>query len=326
MTRARTVAALAAALGAGAWAAWITEPLESTSSSAACGPPPLDSPHAGMLFVPGGSFTMGSDAAFPEEGPAHEVTVEDFWMDRTEVTNEQFAAFVAATGYVTLAERGVRSAAALDAPVLAGSAVFAPQFADGALPGLEGWWRFVPGASWRAPGGPDTSLEGRAHHPVVHIAYEDAVAYAAWKGVALPTETQYEYAARSSARRDAAGGYTANTWQGIFPTRNDARDGHVGAAPVGCFEPNALGLYDLVGNVWEWTGSAYYPAHDFAERTRHPDGYDPRQPQEAVAVLKGGSYLCAPDYCMRYRPEARIGQSLGLGASHIGFRTVRNVL
>jgi sulfatase modifying factor 1 len=278
-----------------------------------------------MTFVPGGSFAMGSDAAFPEEGPAHEVAVEGFWMDRTEVTNEQFAAFVGATGYVTLAERGVRTAAALDAPVLAGSAVFAPQFSDGALPGLEGWWRFVPGASWRAPGGSGTSLEGRAHHPVVHVAYEDAVAYAEWRGAMLPTEEQFEYAARSSARRNAAGAYTANTWQGIFPTRNEAHDGHVGAAPVGCFEPNALGLHDLVGNVWEWTASAYYPRHDFAARSKYPEGYDPQQPQEAVAVLKGGSYLCAPDYCMRYRPEARIGQSLGLGTSHIGFRTVRNV-
>lgn len=323
MRRGTALAALGAALGAGASAAWLTAPRELPAPQA-CGAAEPSSPYPGMAFVPGGTFTMGSDAAFPEEGPAHTAAVSDFWMDRTEVTNEQFEAFVAATGYVTLAERGVRTAAALDAPVLPGSAVFAPQSTAGTLPGLEGWWRFVPGANWRAPGGPGTSLEGRARHPVVHVAYEDALAYAAWKGANLPTEEQFEYAAQTSARRNAGGEYTANTWQGLFPTRPDARDGYIGAAPVACYEPNALGLHDLVGNVWEWTASVYYPSHDFAARASHPQGYDAEQPGEPVAVLKGGSYLCAPDYCMRYRPQARIGQSLGLGTGHIGFRTVRS--
>jgi sulfatase modifying factor 1 len=323
LSRAPAIVALAAALGAGAVVARLTAPRDPQDPASVCGVGLPSAPGSGMAFVSGGAFTMGSDSAFPEEGPAHAASVESFWMDRTEVTNEQFATFVAATGYVTLAERGVRTAAALDAPSVAGSAVFAPQSSDGALPGLEGWWRFVPGASWRAPGGPGTSLEARAHHPVVHVAYEDAVAYAEWKGASLPTEEQFEYAARTSARRNPAGAYAANTWQGIFPTRNEARDGYVGAAPVACFEPNALGLHDLIGNVWEWTASPYYPRHDFPARADHPDGYDPEQPAEAVATLKGGSYLCAPDYCMRYRPEARIGQSLGLGTSHIGFRTVR---
>lgn len=323
MSRWPALAALTAALGAGALGAWLTD--DGAPTAPACGPAPHDSPYPGMAFVPGGTFTMGSDTTFPEEGPAHAARVAGFFMDRTEVTNAQFAEFVAATGHVTLAERGVRTAAALDAPVVPGSAVFAPQTSDGALPGLESWWRFVPGAHWRAPGGPGTSLAGREQHPVVHVAYEDALAYAAWKGASLPTEAQFEYAARSSARRNATGEYTANTWQGLFPTRADPQDGYVGAAPVGCYAPNALGLYDLVGNVWEWTASHYYPGHDFAARAEHPRGFDPKQPDEPVAVLKGGSYLCAPDYCMRYRAEARIGQSVGLGTAHIGFRTVKNV-
>ena len=182
----------------------------------------------------------------------------------------------------------------------------------------------MPGASWRAPEGPGSSLEGRAQHPVVHIAYEDALAYAQWLGRSLPTEAQFEFAAQTSSRRGAAGQHAANTWQGLFPTLSDPADGHEGAAPVACYEPNALGLYDLVGNVWEWTASAYYPSHEFAAAATYPEGFDPAQPDEAVAVLKGGSFLCAPDYCMRYRPQARIGQSKGLGASHIGFRTVLN--
>ena len=297
------------------------------TAAAACGPAQVDSsPHPDMVFVAAGSFTMGSDTAFPEEAPASTQSVGNFWIDRTEVTNAQFAEFVAATGYVTLAERGVRTAAALDAPVVAGSAVFTPN-ADklSASPrNAEYWWRFVPGASWRAPEGPGSSLAGRAQHPVVHIAYEDALAYAQWLGRSLPTEAQFEFAAQTSSRRGAAGQHAANTWQGLFPTLSDPADGYEGTAPVACYEPNALGLYDLVGNVWEWTASAYYPSHEFAAAATYPEGFDPAQPDEAVAVLKGGSFLCAPDYCMRYRPQARIGQSKGLGASHIGFRTVLN--
>ena len=182
----------------------------------------------------------------------------------------------------------------------------------------------MPGANWRQPDGARTSLHGMENHPVVHVAYEDALAYAKWKGRTLPTEEQFEFAAGSSARRNAAGAWTANTWQGSFPALNTAADGFAGTAPVGCFEASKLGLYDLIGNVWEWTTSFYYPRHD-STRADHPQGFDPAQPEEAaVAVLKGGSYLCSPDYCMRYRPEARIGQSRGLGTSHIGFRTVLN--
>ena len=317
----------AAAAGAVAW--WLgraERDLDAGPVSALeCGPSAsAGSPYPGMVFVPAGRFTMGSDAAFPEEGPASPQSVSGFWIDRTEVTNAEFAAFVGATGYRTLAERGVRVAPEPDSPLIAGSAVFRPDGAGGRVRGLEAWWKFVPGAHWRAPEGPGSTLEGREHHPVVHVAWEDAAAYADWAGKSLPTEAQFEYAARTSARKNAAGEYSANTWQGAFPTRNEPADGHAGAAPVACYEPNALGLYDLVGNVWEWTASAYYPRHDFAAVAEHPEGYDPLQPGEPVAVLKGGSYLCAPDYCMRYRPQARIGQSKGLGASHIGFRTVRN--
>lgn len=324
--RAAWRAAGAAAVAAGAAAWWLGSPAgpAATAGSAQCGPTSVTAPFPGMAFVPAGEFTMGTDAAFPEEGPPAQRSVAGFWMDRTEVTNAQFAAFVAATGYRTLAERGVRVTADARSAVVAGSAVFRPESRGEPLRGLESWWTFVPGAYWRAPEGPGSSLAGREQHPVVHVAFEDAAAYAEWAGRSLPTEAQFEYAAQTSARRNAAGAYAANTWQGIFPVRNDPVDGYAGTAPVACYEPNAHGLHDLIGNVWEWTASPYYPRHDFAAQTEYPQGHDPTQPGEAVAVLKGGSHLCAPDYCMRYRPQARIGQSKGLGASHIGFRTVRS--
>jgi formylglycine-generating enzyme required for sulfatase activity len=290
-----------------------------------CRPAPTDAAHPGMVWVPGGSFTMGSDHAFPEEAPAMAATVAGFWMDQTEVTNAQFAQFVAATGYRTLAERGIRMSDAADAPMVAGSAVFRPRGGPEEMRSFVNWWQFQAGADWRHPDGPGTSIAGLEQHPVVHVTYEDAEAYARWKGAALPTEEQFEFAARGSARKNAAGEFAANSWQGTFPSLNAAADGYAGTAPVGCFEANQQGLHDLVGNVWEWTMSPYYERHDFAAKQAHPRGFDPAQPQEtAVAVLKGGSYLCSPDYCMRYRPEARIGQSRGLGASHIGFRTVLN--
>jgi formylglycine-generating enzyme required for sulfatase activity len=186
------------------------------------------------------------------------------------------------------------------------------------------WWQFMPGADWRHPDGPGSSLEGRAQFPVVHVAYEDALAYARWKGRSLPTEQQFEYAARGGNRKDAAGRFAANTWQGVFPEKDTAADGFSGPAPVACFAANPHGLHDLIGNVWEWTSSVYFARHDAADAA-HPGGFDPTQPDEKeVAVVKGGSYLCSPDYCMRYRPEARIGQSRGLGTAHIGFRTVLN--
>lgn len=287
-----------------------------------CAPVAIGTQQPGMSWVPAGRFTMGRLGQYPEEGPERVAQVSGFWMDQTEVTNAQFAQFVAATGYRTLAERGVKLDPA--GPAIAGSTVF--QVPVAAAPGASvGWWRFVAGADWRHPQGPGSSITGREHYPVVHVAYEDALAYAQWKGRSLPTEEQFEYAAQSSRRRDADGHWQANTWQGSFPGVDTAGDGHAGLAPVGCYEANRLALHDLLGNVWEWTGSPYFDRHDSPDRLVHPRGHDPAQPDEpAVAVLKGGSFLCSDDYCMRYRPEARIGQSLELGSSHIGFRTVLN--
>jgi formylglycine-generating enzyme len=295
------------------------------SAAQHCAPALQGGDHPGMVWIAAASFRMGSDQAFPEEGPAIAAQVEGFWIDQTEVTNAQFAQFVAATGYRTLAERGVRQGNVSDAAVVAGSAVFRPRGDAAALRSIVSWWQFLPGADWRHPDGPGTSISGLEKHPVVHVAYEDALAYAKWKGRTLPTEAQFEYAARGSARKNLAGEFASNTWQGTFPTQNTSADGYPGTAPVGCYGANSHGLHDMVGNVWEWTTSPYYERHDFTSRRAHPQGFDPTQPDElAVAVLKGGSYLCSPDYCMRYRPEARIGQSLGLGTSHIGFRTVLN--
>jgi formylglycine-generating enzyme len=300
-------------------------PAVATRATQSCGLVPAMGEHPGMVWVAGGAFTMGSGDTFPEEAPEVSASVQGFWMDQTEVTNAQFAQFVAATGYRTLSERGIRLSDEAGATAVPGSAVFRPHGGPEELRSLVNWWKFEPGANWQHPDGPDSAIEGLDQHPVVHVTYEDALAYAKWKGRSLPTEEQFEFAARSSARRNAAGGFAANSWQGMFPAVNTAADGYAGTSPVGCFEANQLGLYDLVGNVWEWTTSPYFDRHDSADRMAHPQGFDPRQPQEkAVAVLKGGSYLCSPDYCMRYRAQARIGQSLGLGASHIGFRTVLN--
>ncbi|HXC59224.1 MAG TPA: formylglycine-generating enzyme family protein [Steroidobacteraceae bacterium] len=336
MRRGPVLALLVLAAVGGALVAWLAHratqiglpglPTEATAAPARdCGAPAGDATHPGMAFVPGGDFRFGSDAAFPEEGPSAAAHVAGFWMDQTEVTNAQFAEFVAATGYRTLAERGVKRSNRADAPVEAGSAVFKPRGEGEAMRSFVNWWQFVAGADWRHPEGPGSSIAGREQHPVVHVAYEDALAYAKWKGRTLPTEVQFEYAAQGSGRKNAAGQWASNTWQGTFPSLNTAADGYAGTAPVACFEPNARGIFDLVGNVWEWTSSVYFERHDASDVGKHPGGFDPTQPDERdVAVVKGGSYLCSPDYCMRYRPEARIGQSRGLGAAHIGFRTVLN--
>jgi formylglycine-generating enzyme len=233
-------------------------------------------------------------------------------MDQTEITNAQFAAFVAATGHVTHAERE------------GGSAVFHVPEGDPAQRALVDWWRYAKGADWRHPEGPGSSLSGREAHPVVHVAYEDALAYAKWRGHSLPSEEQFEFAAQGTNRRNAQGQYASNTWQGSFPAQDTGADGYTSTAPVGCFDANRRGLHDLIGNVWEWTTSAYFARHDAADAD-HPGGFDPTQPEERdVAVVKGGSYLCAPDYCMRYRPEARIGNGRTMPTAHIGFRTVLN--
>lgn len=267
----------------------------------------LKGPHPGMVYVPGGTFEMG-DTLYPEEGPLRRVSVKGFWIDRHEVTNDEFATFVAATGYVTVAERPVDPATHPDLPAdmrKPGAVVFVMPNNVNGMGSIAQWWQYIPGADWRHPGGPKTTIEGHGSFPVVAVAYEDIAAYAKWKGHSLPNEAQWEWAARGgkAGRPDHEQPKEANTWQGIFPVINSADDGFVGLAPVGCYRPNAYGLYDMIGNVWEWTTDIYES--------------DPKR-----RVIKGGSYLCAPNYCMRYRSGARQGQEADLATSHLGFRTV----
>lgn len=281
-----------------------------------------------LVFVPGGTFAMGTDDGLPEEGPARRVTVDGFWIDVHEVTNAAFARFVAATGHVTVAERVPDYSGYPGVPpekIVPGSAVFVPPADLSRGLDLLSWWRFVPGANWRHPEGPGSTIEGRENFPVVHIAYEDALAYARWAGRELPTEEQWEYAARGGLEGKTyawgddlypGGKQMANTWQGLFPVQNSADDGYVGLAPVGCFLPNGYGLYDMIGNVWEWTSTVYAPAN--------PGSWVFEHSREPFRIIKGGSFLCAPNYCMRYRPAASQAGESGLGTSHIGFRTVLN--
>lgn len=263
--------------------------------ASACTLPPSTGARAGMVFVPARTFEMG-DTVYAEEGPTRTVTVGGFWMDRTEVTNAEFAAFVKATGHVTTAEQPGRK----------GAAVFVMPSGSANLSSLTSWWRYVEGANWRQPGGPETSIEGRENYPVVAISFEDAQAYARWKGRKLPTEEQWERASLGSRTTppEHEQPRDANTWQGMFPLVDTAEDGHAGISPVGCFQPNDLGLHDMIGNVWELTATAYA-------------GHVPK-----AQVIKGGSFLCAPNYCMRYRPGARQPQESDLGTSHVGFRTI----
>ena len=293
-----------------------------------------DEAKSGMLWVQGGKFRFGSDDQYSEEGPVQEVRVDGFWIDRTEVTNAQFQRFVGETGYVTEAERGFGTDPLQ--PLQRGSVVFFnPVTSAGSM---TDWWQFVEGANWRHPEGPGSSIKGREEHPVVHVTYADALAYARWLGHDLPTEAQWEYAARGGldgAEYAWGGEYTpegltmANTWQGFFPVRNTLTDGFSATAPVGSFRSNGYGAYDMIGNVWEWTSDWYRPRHAKVEGT-NPKGpgsegsHDPRQPGVAVRVIKGGSFLCAQNFCRRYRPASRHAQEVSLGASHLGFRTVNN--
>lgn len=285
------------------------------------------------VSIPGGTFSMGEDKVYAEEGPARETTVDGFWIDPHEVTNRQFAAFVKATGHVTIAQQAVDPAAfgvpreqIPDFMLEPGSAVFTPP--DQPSTNYWDWWAYVPGAYWMKPYGPD-GPEAQPDQPVVHLAWDDMQAYARWKGGRLPTEAEWEYAASAGAARstDQPAPNAANSWQGVFPVVNEASDGFKGVAPVGCFAPNGFGLYDMVGNVWEVTADYFRPGHDPATRD-NPKGpsenaaYDPMNPVGPSRVVKGGSYLCAPNYCQRYRPQSRQGRDPGLGASNVGFRLV----
>jgi formylglycine-generating enzyme len=297
------------------------------------GLPADNGPHAGMVPLAGGRFTMGSTQHYAEESPTREVSVQPFWIDRHDVTNAQFARFVAATGHVTVAERAGKDAQGR--PLPPASAVFV--MPEGRRAGA---WRLVPGADWRHPHGPGSSIDGLDNHPVVQVAYEDALAYARWLGRELPTEAQWEFAARGGLqaqpyawgdRFTPQGRAMANTWQGAFPFENSASDGFAGTSPVGCFPANGHGLVDMAGNVWQWTATAYVPGRGPGELdgNRDGEGVDPGRPEAPITsearVIKGGSHLCAPNVCMRYRPAARQPAEPGLGTSHIGFRTVAPV-
>jgi formylglycine-generating enzyme len=288
---------------------------------------------------------MGSNAHYPEEAPAHLVAVDGFWIERVPVTNRAFATFVEATGYPTVAERPLDPSDFPGAPaanLVPGSLVFTPTPGPVDLRNLSQWWTWTPGACWRHPEGPRSSLAGRDDHPVVHVNHEDAEAYAAWAGRSLPTEAEWELAARGGLdgatfvwgdEQERPGEAFANYWHGDFPWR--AEPGYGRTTPVGSYRPNGYGLHDMAGNVWEWTGDWYSARHaDDADKPccvpRNPRGgaedgsLDPAQPQFRVPrrVIKGGSFLCADSYCMRYRPAARRPQSVDTGMSHIGFRCV----
>ncbi len=293
-----------------------------------------------MVLISGGTFRMGSDhTEFLEEKPISEVRLDSFCIDTHEVTNAEFAKFGQETGYLTIAERPLSKQEfpdLSDAERKPGSLVFQPP-----KEGLEqiaymAWWHWVTGANWQHPYGPESNIQGKEDHPVVHIAYFDALAYAEWAGKQLPTEAQWEYAARGGLEgKDYTWGdeYSetkANTWQGLFPFFNTKADGYLGTAPVGSFPPNGYGLYDMAGNVWEWTQDFYKVGREQMADTSNPQGpktgYDPKKPLEIGShVVKGGSHLCAPNYCSRYRPAARESQLPDTGTTHIGFRLVKNI-
>ena len=289
-------------------------------------------PHQGMAWVPAGDYAMG-DTVYPEEGPARSVHVDGFWIDRHEVSNRDFAAFVRATGYVTDAEKPLDARTHADIPArmrVPGAMVFVMPGDVSGRSDISQWWQFFPGASWRHPAGPESGIGGHENFPVVEVTLDDARAYARWKGRDLPTEEEWEWAARGADPNyhpDHEQPKSANTWQGIFPVINSGEDGFVGLAPSGCYAPNRLGLYDMIGNAWEWTQSAFTPDHSGVEGySLPPDAVPARHVAGSQTyTIKGGSFLCAPNYCMRYRPGAREGQEFDLGASHLGFRTILRV-
>lgn len=315
---------------------------------------PPDAPSAngppGMVWIPGGEFTFGTDfdEGWPDEKPAHRARVAGFWIDATEVTNAQFQKFVEVTGYTTTAERAptleeIMSQVPPGTPepkpedLVAGSLVFTPPAGPVDLRDFSQWWQWTPGANWRHPDGPRSDLTGRDDHPVVHISWDDATAFAKWAGKRLPTEAEWEFAARGGLDNKP---YTwgdeppgdnkerANIWQGQFPHENSSHDGFAGTAPVKSFPPNGYGLYDTAGNVWEWCADWYdrglharLAARELVENPAGPkQSSDPERPFMQQRVQKGGSFLCNDAYCSRYRPSARHGSSPDTGMSHVGFR------
>jgi len=308
---------------------------------------PASRPDGKMLWIPGGTFLMGSNDHYREEAPVHRVTVSGFWMDETPITNSQFEAFVASTGHVTFAEIPPDPKdypGALPEMLHPGSLVFVKANGPVDLRNMHHWWTFKLGADWRHPEGPGSDLAGRENHPVVHVAYSDAEAYAAWAGKTLPSEAEWEFAARGGL--DGAefawgddlnpdGKWMANTWQGEFPWQNDNADGFESRSPVRSYPANGYGLYDMIGNVWEWTTDWYTPKHPEEKQKAccvplNPRGgpeqgsYDPHQPAIKIPrkVLKGGSHLCAPNYCRRYRPAARFPEPIDTSTCHVGFRCI----
>jgi formylglycine-generating enzyme required for sulfatase activity len=300
-----------------------------------------------MVWIPGGTFQMGSDAHYVEERPVHRVSVDGFWIDPQPVTNAEFARFVEETGHVTFAEippDPKHYPGAKREMLYAGSLVFVKPPGPVDRRDFRNWWHFMRGAMWRRPRGAHSSLKGLANHPVVHVTFDDAMAYARWAGKALPTEAEWEIASRGGLDGAAYawgdklhpdGREMANTWQGEFPWENLADDGYEGTSPVDAFPPNGYGLYDMIGNVWEWTTDWFGPNHTEAVKSacctpHNPIGpvesgsYDPCQPEIRIPrkVLKGGSHLCAPNYCQRYRPAARFPEAVDTSTCHVGFRCI----
>jgi formylglycine-generating enzyme required for sulfatase activity len=295
---------------------------------------------ADMAWIPAGRFTMGANDGQPDERPLHDVKVRGFWMDRYEVTNDQFAKFVEATGYVTTAEKKPEASQFPGVPeenLVPGSVVFTPLERVESLNDHMQWWRYQKGADWRHPQGPDSDLKGKGAHPVVHVSYFDCAAYAGWAGKRLPTEAEWEYASRGGLEQNPypwgrerfpKGLWMMNIWQGQFPSENTAQDGFAGTAPVGSFPPNGYGLYDMAGNVWEWVADWYRPDYYLGSPRDNPQGpadsFDPEEPGVAKRVGRGGSFLCSDMYCKGYRPSARQKTSPDTGLSHTGFRCVKD--